>query len=35
MYLEESSRNGFEALKATDTFELLLPHHPDGKIDLR
>jgi hypothetical protein len=37
MYLAESSREGFDNLQlaSTNTFELLLPHHPDGKILLR
>lgn len=37
MYLEESSRLGFDHLKlaSRNIFELLLPHHPDGKTILR
>eukprot|EP00596_Hydrurales_sp_CCMP1899_P006888 CAMPEP_0119052642 /NCGR_PEP_ID=MMETSP1177-20130426/73873_1 /TAXON_ID=2985 /ORGANISM="Ochromonas sp, Strain CCMP1899" /LENGTH=398 /DNA_ID=CAMNT_0007032279 /DNA_START=29 /DNA_END=1228 /DNA_ORIENTATION=- len=36
MYLEESSRLGFDNLQlaSKNTFELLLPHHPDGKTIL-
>jgi hypothetical protein len=37
MYLEESSRMGFDHLKlaSRNIFELLLPYHPDGKTILR
>lgn len=37
MYLAENSRLGFDHLKlaSKNIFELLLPHHPDGKTILR